>query len=377
VLEAEAMRLADLLTGLPEPNPQNQAKPETNDWIKGEPIPAAEESGFVFPWELQESPAAKTPTPLAPARVEPVETPIPPVTTDPETPPPVPQPRPAEPPVSEQSSPAQAVSTQAMPVQTVPAQVVPAQAGPVIPIPTIPPEPAPPILSPAQAASPPPAAPQVETPPPAQPAPAAVPYPPQTIEKQSAQAAQDAAGASFAQTMAVPVPRPAFPTMPVQRNPEPSAIEQTRPVISRTQPSYPPIDTVMPTFSNLAYTCLLLPRLPFHNLGGYVGQRLAEWLPQLCMAYGWRLEGLLVQAEYMQWTVQVAPAISPGNVVRLIRQQTSRRVFMQFPQLEVENPSGDFWASGYLIVSGSQLPSPHLVQDFIRQTRQRQGSIYS
>ena len=129
----------------------------------------------------------------------------------------------------------------------------------------------------------------------------------------------------------MPVTRPAFPNMPAQRNPDPSPIEQTRPVISRTQPSYPPVDAVMPTFSNLAYTCLLLPRLPTHNLAGTVGQRLAEWLPQLCMAYGWRLESLLVQAEYLQWTVQVAPSISPGNVVRLIRQQTSRRVFMQFP----------------------------------------------
>jgi CheY-like chemotaxis protein/REP element-mobilizing transposase RayT len=367
VLEAEAMRLADLLTELPEPDPQSQTKPEPGDWIKAEPIPTAEESGFVFPWELQETPAAKTPPPPAPAEVELVEAPLPPAPALPETPVPVAQPQPAAAPISEQSAPASAV----------PAQAVPPQAGPVIPIPAIPPEPAPPILSPMQAAPPLPATPRAEPAPPVQPVSPAATYPSQSVEMKMGQAAANATSASFAQTVAVPVPRPAFPTMPVQRNPEPAPIEQTRPVLSRTQPSYPPVDATMPTFSNLAYTCLLLPRLPFHNLGGYVGQRLAEWLPQLCMAYGWRLESLLIQAEYLQWTVQVAPSISPGNVVRLIRQQTSRRVFMQFPQLEVENPSGDFWASGYLIVSGSQLPSPHLVQDFIRQTRQRQGSIYS
>ena len=132
-------------------------------------------------------------------------------------------------------------------------------------------------------------------------------------------------------------------------------------------------ETTTPTMAHLAYTCVLLPRLPGHALEGFLADRLTDWLPQLCLAYGWRLEAMLLRPEYLQWTVQVAPAISPGNVVRLIRQQTTRRVFSQFPQLEVENPSGDFWAPGYLIISGFQPPSLHLVQDFIRQTRLRQG----
>lgn len=71
----------------------------------------------------------------------------------------------------------------------------------------------------------------------------------------------------------------------------------------------------------------------------------------------------------------MVPAISPGNVIRLIRQQASRRIFLQFSQyVEIENPSGDFWAPGFLIISGFQPPSVHLVQDFIRQTRTRQSS---
>jgi len=134
------------------------------------------------------------------------------------------------------------------------------------------------------------------------------------------------------------------------------------------------VEPILPSFSHLAYTCLLIPRLPTHMLVRGLAVRLREWLPQLCLAYGWRLENLFVRPEYLQWTVQVAPAISPGNVLRHVRQQSSRRIFLQFPQYEVENPSGDFWAPGFLIISGFQPPSKQLVQDFIHQTRTRQGS---
>jgi CheY-like chemotaxis protein len=160
----------------------------------------------------------------------------------------------------------------------------------------------------------------------------------------------------------------------ILEGPPPQPNDQTRPVVLRTLQSIQQVETMAPTLSNLAYTCVLLPRLAPHELVGVLAERLADWMPQICLAYGWRLNGLLIQPAYLQWTVQVAPAISPGNVVRLIRQQVSRKIFAEFPQFEVDNPSGDFWAAGYLIISGFQPPSQKLVQDYIRQTRVRQGT---
>ena len=161
--------------------------------------------------------------------------------------------------------------------------------------------------------------------------------------------------------------------IPAEQPPLPT--DQTRPIVLRTLQSIQQVEPMAPTLSNLAYTCVLLPRLPSHELAGVLAERLAEWLPQICLTYSWRLNGLHIYPEYLQWTVQVAPAISPGNVVRLIRQQVSRKIFAEFPQFEMLNPSGDFWAAGYLIISGFQLPSQQLVQEYIRQTRKRQGTF--
>lgn len=123
----------------------------------------------------------------------------------------------------------------------------------------------------------------------------------------------------------------------------------------------------------LTYACLLVPRFTSHYLTGDIADRLSEWIPNICIAFGWRLEHLAVRPEYIQWVVNVPPATSPGYLMRILRQQTSEKIFSEFPRLKKENPSGDFWAPGYLIMGGTQPHPPQLVKDYIKQIRQRQG----
>ena len=124
---------------------------------------------------------------------------------------------------------------------------------------------------------------------------------------------------------------------------------------------------------HLTYACLLLPRFAEHYLTGEVADKLSEWMPIICIAFGWRLEYLAVRPEYLQWVANVPPATSPGYVMRIMRTQTSEKIFAAFPGLRKDNPSGDFWAPGYLIMGGTQPHPSQLVKDYIKQTRRRQG----
>lgn len=122
-----------------------------------------------------------------------------------------------------------------------------------------------------------------------------------------------------------------------------------------------------------AYTCVMIPRLPQHTLDGALGRQIASWLPEFCLSFGWRLDHIELQPHYLQWTLRVAPAVSPGNTVRLLRRALSERIFEAFPDLRPLDLREDFWAAGYLIISGSAAPAPAILDDFIRKTRRRQG----
>jgi REP element-mobilizing transposase RayT len=162
------------------------------------------------------------------------------------------------------------------------------------------------------------------------------------------------------------------PETPIRR-PMPGELDETRPHSITEVAGRVMLEPISPGLYNLTYACLLVPRFSSHYLTGDMSDRLSEWLPQICIAFGWRLEYLAVRPEYVQWVVNVPPATSPGYLMRIVRQQTSEKIFSEFQRLKKENPSGDFWAPGYLIMGGTQPHPPQLVKDYIKQTRTRQG----
>jgi REP element-mobilizing transposase RayT len=157
------------------------------------------------------------------------------------------------------------------------------------------------------------------------------------------------------------------------RRPAPGELDETRPHSITEVAGRMITESASPGMAQLNYACLLVPRFTAHYMTGDLADRLSDWMPNICIAFGWRLEFVAVRPEYLQWVVNVAPNTSPGYLMRIMRQQTSEKIFAEFPRLRRENPSGDFWAPGYLIMGGLQPHPQQLVKDYIKQTRLRQG----
>jgi REP element-mobilizing transposase RayT len=126
------------------------------------------------------------------------------------------------------------------------------------------------------------------------------------------------------------------------------------------------------TYSELTYACVLAPKLPQHHLVGELASFLNRCVIQVGKAFGWQLKHLAIRPNYLHWVISIPPGSSPGYMVRIMRDHTSHRVFTQFPLFTQDNLTGDFWASGYLIVNGKYPLSHQLVEDFINKIRRRQ-----
>jgi len=163
--------------------------------------------------------------------------------------------------------------------------------------------------------------------------------------------------------------RPATPI----RQPAPGELDETRPHSITEVAGRMITESASAGMVQLNFACLLVPRFTAHYMTGDLADRMSEWMPNICIAFGWRLEFLAVRPDYLQWVVNVTPNTSPGYLMRIMRQQTSEKIFGEFPRLKRDNPSGDFWAPGYLIMGGLQPHPPQLVKDYIKQTRLRQG----
>jgi REP element-mobilizing transposase RayT len=135
------------------------------------------------------------------------------------------------------------------------------------------------------------------------------------------------------------------------------------------------VEPAAQNFSELSYVCLLIPRFGDHYLIGDITEDLVEWMKQVCISYGWRLDAIAVRPGYLQWVMIVPLKTNPAQLIRIIRQHTSQKIFDDFPRFKKQNVSGQFWAPGDFVVAGTQLQTPETINGFILQTRRQQGIV--
>ena len=122
------------------------------------------------------------------------------------------------------------------------------------------------------------------------------------------------------------------------------------------------------------YTCLLLPKSGSHLLLPDVANRLQTVMSQVSASFGWHLEFQSIKPEYLQWTVRVSPSASTAYIIQVFREETSRQIFLDFPDFKKDNQSDDFWAPGYLIFSGPQPHPIEVIERYIHIARRQQGN---
>ena len=120
------------------------------------------------------------------------------------------------------------------------------------------------------------------------------------------------------------------------------------------------------------YSCMLIPRDSGLFLTGDINERLSFILPQLHLEYGWHLTGISIRPQYMLWSVSVSMDTCPIDVIQEIRRRTSTHLFSNFPELSTEENQTDFWAPGFLALSGSSGPTAGMIYDFIKTIRNNQ-----
>ena len=152
-------------------------------------------------------------------------------------------------------------------------------------------------------------------------------------------------------------------------NSEESASPTSRSVTSDEQIYFEPL------FADpyeLSYTCLMIPRFSSHYLMGDLSDNLRSWMLNICISFGWKLDFLIVKSDYLEWAIHIPPTTSPAYCIQMVRQHLSSNIFSEHPRFKKENVSGDFWATGHIILVGSRPLPDDIIQRFIQTTRRQQ-----
>jgi REP element-mobilizing transposase RayT len=150
-------------------------------------------------------------------------------------------------------------------------------------------------------------------------------------------------------------------------------MSETRPTRVQAEDTAPQLESDSASYFDITYACMLIPRLSEHHLVGDLAKQLEKWMFQICVSFDWRVGPLAIRPDYMQWMVKAHAATAPRFLMQIITRITSQRIFAHFGHLAADNPSGEFWAPGWLVITSESLPTSQMSQDFVTKTRRRQG----
>jgi CheY-like chemotaxis protein/REP element-mobilizing transposase RayT len=137
--------------------------------------------------------------------------------------------------------------------------------------------------------------------------------------------------------------------------------EMTRSTLSPTEPS----------MFDVYYACLLVPRIKTHELDSDCASFLRSELPNIFLAYSWRLEQLVIDPTYLQWVVRIPPTIAPATHIKVIRRDSSKMILSNFARFNRNEFLRDFWSPGYLLGGGRHLIPDAEIAEFIMLNRKQ------
>jgi REP element-mobilizing transposase RayT len=133
------------------------------------------------------------------------------------------------------------------------------------------------------------------------------------------------------------------------------------------------LEPVSDEWFNLTYSCLLISRFGSHQLTKDREKLISDCMKEIYTSYGWRIEYLEVKSDYLRWVASVPPTIALKDHMEIIRKETSRRLFDDFPPYKQENLSNDYWAPGYVILGGRDSLTDHVISEYKKQIRIKYG----
>ena len=138
-----------------------------------------------------------------------------------------------------------------------------------------------------------------------------------------------------------------------------SSFEDTQPVdLKFHSESGIPNTTLPPVLFNPAemveYSFLMISNNPEFRMVGEVEEIIGEEILDICQVNGWNLLFLLIHSDYLQLTVSVPSTMPPGIIIRVFRENTTKKIMEGFEEMDVNIVQGDFWVKGYLVTDGKE-----------------------
>ncbi len=97
-----------------------------------------------------------------------------------------------------------------------------------------------------------------------------------------------------------------------------------------------------------------------------VRERAKQMVPEICEAYDIEIVEMEIVEEHVHLLVSFAPSRSIGEVVRIIKSNSGRGLFREFPGLKKRLWGGEVWEDGYFVRTVGDRMTRDVIEKYIK-----------
>jgi len=101
-----------------------------------------------------------------------------------------------------------------------------------------------------------------------------------------------------------------------------------------------------------------------------IGLRLRELIRQTCERFEIQILRGVVSKDHIHILVSAPPSMSPSEIMRRIKGNSSKKIFQEFPHIKKRYWGQHFWARGYFCVTAGEL-TKEMIREYLEHHFER------
>lgn len=119
--------------------------------------------------------------------------------------------------------------------------------------------------------------------------------------------------------------------------------------------------------SNLVYHFVFPAKYRRVVIDGNVDECIKQTCVGISLRYEW-IEFLEIgtDKDHVHFLIQSTPERSPGEIARVVKSITAKRVFAEHPEVKKQLWGGEFWSDGYFVSTVGKNTNESVIQEYVK-----------
>lgn len=117
---------------------------------------------------------------------------------------------------------------------------------------------------------------------------------------------------------------------------------------------------------DIKYHFVWIPKYRKDILTGEIKKRIVQLFKEISRVYEFEIDTMEIMEDHVHIFLSAPPKYGPSKIVEIMKSQSAKVIFKEFPQLKKQLWGGEFWSGGYFVRTVGDKVTAEIIRRYIQ-----------